>query len=137
MDPTYEWAHLILGQSYEQKGQFDIAISELRRAAELSHDSPLMVSALAHAYAVSGHHAEAQKLLAQLSAESQKQYVSPFYIAIVYTGLGKNDLAVDWLEKAYEDRSNGLVFLRVEPELDALRGNPRFLALQRKLNFPN
>ena len=96
-----------------------------------------MVSALAHAYAVSGNKPEAQKLVAHLFAESEKQYVSPFYIAIVYTGLGKYDLAMDWLEKAYEDRSNGLVFLRVEPELDALRSNPRFVALQRKLNFPN
>lgn len=136
MDPTYEWAHLILGQAYEQKGQFDQAISELRKASELSHDSPLMVSALAHAYALAGHPLESQKLLAQLSAESKQQYVSPFYIAVVYAGLRKNELAMDWLEKAYGDRSNGLVFLRVEPELDSLREIPRFIALQRKLNFP-
>jgi hypothetical protein len=96
-----------------------------------------MVSALAPAYALSGNQAEAQKLLALLSAESQKQYVSPFYIGVVYAGLGKNDVAMDWLEKAYGDRSNGLVFLRVEPELDSLRTSPRFIALQRKLNFPN
>jgi hypothetical protein len=51
--------------------------------------------------------------------------------------LGKNELAMDWLEKAYTDRSNGLVFLKVEPELDPLRSNPRFLALQAKLNFPS
>ena len=51
-------------------------------------------------------------------------------------GLGKNDVAMDWLEKAYADRSNGLVFLKVEPELDPLRQNPRFRALERKLNFP-
>jgi TolB-like protein/DNA-binding winged helix-turn-helix (wHTH) protein/Tfp pilus assembly protein PilF len=137
MDPSYEWARLVLGQAYEQKGEFALAISELRKAADLSHDSPLMVSALAHAYALSGNPAEAQKLLAQLSAASKTKYVSPFYIAIVYAGLGQNDLAMDWLNKAYADRSNGLVFLKVEPELDTLRGNPRFIALERKLNFPN
>jgi hypothetical protein len=55
----------------------------------------------------------------------------------VYLGLGKNETAMTWLEKAYADRSNGLVFLKVEPELDPLRSNPRFVALQQKLNFPN
>jgi hypothetical protein len=55
----------------------------------------------------------------------------------VYVALGKNDLAMNWLDKAYADRSNGLVFLRVEPELDPLRSNARFIALQAKLNFPN
>jgi hypothetical protein len=59
------------------------------------------------------------------------------YVAIVYLGLGGNDLAMNWLEKAYADRSNGLVFLKVEPELDPLRSDARFIALQNKLNFPN
>jgi len=72
-----------------------------------------------------------------LQARSRKQYVSPYYIAISYLGLGKNELAMDWLEKAYADRSNGLVFLEVEPELDPLRSNRRFVALQTKLNLPN
>jgi TolB-like protein/DNA-binding winged helix-turn-helix (wHTH) protein/Tfp pilus assembly protein PilF len=137
MDPSYEWAHLILGQAYEQKGEYGLAVEELRKAVELSHSSPLMLSALAHACALSGNHTEAVKLLGQLEARSKKEYVSPFYIAIVYLGMGKNDLAMNWLEKAYEDRSNGLVFLKVEPELDSLRTDPRFLSLQRKLNFPN
>jgi TolB-like protein/DNA-binding winged helix-turn-helix (wHTH) protein/Tfp pilus assembly protein PilF len=137
MDPSYEWAHLILGQAYEQKGEYNLALEELQEAVELSHSSPLMISALAHAYAASGNHPDALKLLAQLEALSKKQYVSPFYVAIVYLGLGKNELAMNWLEKAYDDRSNGLVFLKVEPELDPLRSDPRFGALLRKLNFPN
>jgi TolB-like protein/DNA-binding winged helix-turn-helix (wHTH) protein len=137
MDPSYEWAHLTLGQAYEQKGQYDLAIEQLQRAVELSHSSSLMISALAHAYAVSGNHAEAAKLLAQLDALSKKQYVSPFYVATVYLGLGKNELAMNWLQKAYADRSNGLVFLKVEPELDPLRSDPRFISLLDKLNFPN
>jgi hypothetical protein len=109
----------------------------LQKALELSHSSPLTLSALAHAEALSGHHAAANKLLAQLEGPSKKQYVSPYYIAIVYLGLGKNELAMNWLEKAYTDRSNGLVFLKVEPELDPLRTNPHFITLQNRLNFPN
>ena len=137
MDPSYEWAHFILGQAYEQKGEYNLALAELRKAVELSQNSPLMVSALAHAFGISGNPAEAKKLLAQLLAQSREQYVSPYYFAIAYLGMGKNDTAMTWLEKAYADRSNGLVFARVEPELDPLRSNPRFVALQHKLNFPD
>jgi TolB-like protein/DNA-binding winged helix-turn-helix (wHTH) protein/Tfp pilus assembly protein PilF len=137
MDPAYEWAHLILGQAYEQKGQFGLAIEELQKAVELSHSSPLTISALAHAEALSGNHAGANKLLVQMEELSKKQYVSPYYVAIVYLGLGKNEAAMNWMEKAYADRSNGLVFLKVEPELDPLRTNPRFVMLQNRLNFPN
>jgi TolB-like protein/DNA-binding winged helix-turn-helix (wHTH) protein/Tfp pilus assembly protein PilF len=137
MDPNYEWAHLILGQAYQEKGEFNLALAELKKAVELSRNSPLMVSALAHAYAVHGNTAEAQKLLAQLMMQSRKQYVSPYYIAVVYLGLAKNDVAMDWLDKAFADRSNGLVFAKVEPELDPLRSAPRFIALENKLNFPN
>ncbi len=136
MDPSYELPHLIVGQAYEQKGDYAHAIPELRRAVELSKGTPLMVSALAHAYARSGNRAEAEKLLAELQAESKKQYVSPYYLALVYVGLSRNEQALDWLEQAFADRSNGLVFLKVEPELDQLRLNPRFIALQRKLGFP-
>jgi TolB-like protein/DNA-binding winged helix-turn-helix (wHTH) protein/Tfp pilus assembly protein PilF len=137
MDRSYEWSHLILGQAYEEKGEFALALAELRKAAELSHNSPLMISALGHANARAGNREEAQRLLAQLMGQSKSQYVSPYYIAMVYLGLGKNDVAMNWLEKAYADRSNGLVFLKVEPELDPLRSNPRFISLKQKLNFPN
>jgi TolB-like protein/DNA-binding winged helix-turn-helix (wHTH) protein len=136
MDPSYELPHLVLGLSYAKKGDFDLAIPELRKAVELSHGTPLMTSALANAYARAGNVAEAQRLLAELSSESKRQYVSPYYFAVVYVGLGKPEEAIGWLEKAFPDRSNGLVFLKVEPGLDDLRSNPRFVALQQKLNFP-
>ncbi len=137
MDPSYELPHLVLGLSYAQKGNFGLAIPELRKAVDLSRGTPLMISALANAYARSGNKDEAEKLLADLISESKKQYVSPYYFAVVYVGLGEPERAIDWLEKALGDRSNGLVFLKVEPELDNLRSNPRFVALQKKLNFPS
>jgi TolB-like protein/DNA-binding winged helix-turn-helix (wHTH) protein len=136
MDPSYELPHLIVGQAYEQKGDYAQAIPELKKAVALSHGTPLMVSALAHAYARSGNRGEAERLLAELQAESKKHYVSPYYLALVCVSLGRNEQAVDWLEKAFADRSNGVVFLKVEPELDDLRLNPRFIALQKKLGFP-
>jgi len=136
MDPTYELPHLLLGRAYQQKGDFARAIPEFQKAVELSHNTPLMVSALARANALSGNREQAEKLLAELMAKSKREYVSPFYIAMINAGLGRTVLAMDWLEKAYNDRSNGLVFLKVDPELDSLRTNARFLELQRKLNYP-
>jgi TolB-like protein/DNA-binding winged helix-turn-helix (wHTH) protein/Tfp pilus assembly protein PilF len=137
MDPSYELPHLVLGQAYEQKRDFAHSIPQLQKAAELSHGSPLMVSGLAHGYAVAGNRTEAEKLLHKLLADSSKHYVSPYYIAIVYTGIGETEKAMDWLERAYADRSNGLVFLKVDPQLDSLRTNPRFKALQARLKLPD
>ncbi len=136
MDPSYELPHLVLGLAYVQKGQFGLALPELRKAVELSRGTPLMISALAYAYARSGNKAEAERLLGNLILESKRQYVSPYYFAVVYVGLREPEEAMDWLEKAFADRSNGLVFLKVDPNLDDLRSNPRFVALQQKLHFP-
>lgn len=137
MDPSYELPYLVLGQAYEQTGDMTHAISYLRKGADLAHYSPLMTAALAHAYAHAGNEAAAEKLLEQLMTVSRKEYVSPYYLAVIDVGLGKNEEAVAWLEKAYADHSNGMVFLKVEPQLDPLRASPRFQELQRKMNFPD
>jgi adenylate cyclase len=127
---------LVLGQTYEEKGQFDLAISELKQATSLSPNSPLMLAALGRAYAVAGDKSNAERVLDELTKQSTRQYVSPFYVALVVGGLRQNDQALDWLEKAYQDRSNGLIFLKVDPELDSLRSNPRFQSLQRRVALP-
>ena len=135
MDTAFVLPHLVLGQAYEQKKAYDQAIAELRRATELSLGSPPVLAALARTLAVSGRITEARNLLEQLQL-SKRQYVSPFYVAIVYAGLGENERALDWLEKAYADHSNAIVFLKVDPQLDTLRSYPRFHELQRKLRLP-
>jgi TolB-like protein/DNA-binding winged helix-turn-helix (wHTH) protein/lipoprotein NlpI len=136
MDPNFALAHLVLGETFEQKGDYQQAINQLQRATALSPNSPLMVAGLGHAFAVARRTSEARAVLNQLTEQSKKQYVAPFYIALVYAGLSENEKAMDWLETAYEDRSNGLVFLKVDPELDTLRLDPRFKELQRKMNLP-
>jgi tetratricopeptide (TPR) repeat protein len=136
MDPSSELTHMVLGKVYEQKGEYAQAISELQKAAALSHDSPRTVTALARAYAVSGNHGEAERLL-HLVLVDRTKHVSPYDVAVVYAALGNNEMALNWLEKAYTIRSNGLVFAKVEPELDSLRTDPRFVSIQQKLNFPD
>lgn len=137
LEPNFAVAHVILGQAYEQKGFHDQAIAELQNAAAISDGTPLALAALGHAYATMGRKTEAQAVLYRLLHPPKKNYVSPFYVAVVYEGLGRQEEAMDWLDKAYENRSNGLIFLKVDPELDGLRANLRFRALQRKLNLPD
>jgi len=133
MDPNFALPRMVLGQAYEQKGFYPQAIAELQKAASISNDSPVMLGALGHAYGVSGNRAAAEKVLDQLTGQSKKQYVSPFYVAIVYAGLAENDKAVEWLEEAYKDRSNAIVFSKVDPQLDGLRSNARFQSLLHRL----
>ena len=137
MDPNFALAHLVLGETYEQKGDDQRAIAELEKATAASSNTPLMVAGLGRAYAVAKKAPEARAVLNQLFEHSKRQYVSPFYIALIYAGLGENDKAMDWLEKAYADRSNGLVFLKVDPQLDSLRSNPRFKHLLDKMGLPD
>ena len=137
MDPSYELAHCVLGQAYEQKGQYADAVAELQKALAISPNSPLVISALGHAYAVSGRKELAESSLAELMEQSKKRYVSPFYVAIIYAGLAEHEKAMDWLEKAYRYRSNGLVFLKVDPDLDNLRTQPRFQDLERRMHLPS
>ena len=133
MDPTFALAHLVLGQAYEQKAEYSSAIAEFQSAVAGSHNSPPMVAALARVYAISGRQSEARRMLEQLKQRSKQEYVSPFYIALVYAGLGQNDEAVKWLESAYADRSNPIIFLRVDPEFDGLRSNTGFQKLLNRL----
>jgi TolB-like protein/DNA-binding winged helix-turn-helix (wHTH) protein/Tfp pilus assembly protein PilF len=135
MDPNFALAHLVLGEAYEQKGDNSRAIEQLQKATAISPNSPLMLAGLGHAFGVAKKTAEARAILNQLMELSKKQYVAPFYVALVYAGLGENEKAMEWLEKAYQDRSNGLVFIKVDPELDTLRAIPRFRELQSRMQL--
>ena len=86
------------------------------------------MSGLGYAYAVAGKRAAAQKVLDQLTEISKHKYVPASPIAMIYTGLGEKDKAIEWLEKGYEERSIGgpPAGIKVEPEFDPLRSDPRF-----------
>lgn len=135
MDPSFALAHLVLGQTYEQKMEYTLATTELEKAARLMNNRAPAVAALARVDALAGRQASARARLNQLNAQRAKQYVSPFYLAEVYSALGDTNRALDELEKAYQDRSNSMIFLRVDPEFDALRSKPRFQLLLQRLQL--
>ena len=135
MDPTYLLAHIVLGQCYEQQGRYPEAIIELQKAASLSPDSPPVLAALGHAYAAAGKRAEAQQMLVQLKSLSARRYVSPFYLAFLYIGLGDREQAIAWLDRGYDDLSNNMIFLNVVPQFDSLRSDPRFQDLRHRIGL--
>ncbi len=135
VDPNFFPARRYLGLVYEQKGMYREAIDQFQQGAKLS-GSPLMMSLLGHAYAVSGNRREALRILADLDKEKQR-YVSPYTVATIYAGLGEKDQAFKWLGKAIEDRDIWLMNLRVDPLLKSLRSDKRFTDLLQRIGLAN
>jgi TolB-like protein/DNA-binding winged helix-turn-helix (wHTH) protein/Tfp pilus assembly protein PilF len=129
MDPNFRLVRANLGSAYLQKGMYNEGIAEFEKAGA--------VSRLGYAYAVAGRRAAAQKVLDQVIETSKQKYVPTERIALIYTGLGEKDNAFEWLEKGYEERAIGgpPVGIKVEPEFDPLRSDPRFQDLLRRMNL--
>ncbi len=135
IEPNFPRTHFRLGEVYEQRGQYAMAIPEFEQAVHLSGGDPYYEGSLGHAYGASGSSNQARSVLQNLQARVGQQYVPPYAIGLVYAGLGEKDQAFRWLQKAVEDRSTSMVFLRSDPELAGLRADPRFAQLLRLVNF--
>jgi len=135
MDASFARGHWTLGQSYEQKKRYPEAISELEKALELSQGNPQCLGPLGHAYAVAGMRQKALRTLSDLRQMAKTRYVSPFETVLIYTGLGENERAFEWLERAFEDRAWAVMWLKVDPRLDPLRDDPRFSSLLRRIGL--
>jgi len=133
LDPNFAPVRYTLGLAYVQKGMFENAIAELQQAVTLSGDNSIFIGTLGYAYARSGRKDDARKVIGDLKELSKRQYVQPYHFALIYMGLGENDRAFAWLEKAYEERSTRLIWLAVIPEWDGLRSDPRFTDLLRRI----
>ena len=135
-DATLSTARWGIGLAYEQKGMGSEALASLQEAARLSKSLNVRAS-LAHAQAVFGQRDEARKVLTLLEEASRKGYVPSYYSALVYTGLGEKDRAFERLERAYQERSTVLAYLRLDPRLTPLRSDPRYADLVRRIGFPS
>jgi eukaryotic-like serine/threonine-protein kinase len=134
LDPGFAPAHRMLGGALEQLGRLDEAIQAYRAAASLSKDLAA-AALLAHAVARAGRPDEARRIHAQLREDAEGRYLSPYSEAAIYAGLGEADAAFERLERAYAIRDRGMVWIKVAPRLDPLRGDPRFDALLRRMNL--
>jgi len=135
MNPNLSLGHWYLGVALEQMGRLQEAIAEFQTAVRVTGGNPSMLALLAHAYAAANQRKEAEGILQQLSALSKERYVPPYPVAAIYAGLGEKDEAFAWLEKAYEGRDSWMDYLGIDPRLENLRTDPRFVELLRRMKL--
>jgi eukaryotic-like serine/threonine-protein kinase len=135
MFPNFFLPHLALGQALIQKGDYPTGIEEIEKGKAME-PTPPSIGQLGYAYAKSGRKDEAHKLLADLKEQAKTRYVASYWIAMIYVGLDEKDEAFAWLEKAYQERSWWLVWIKMDPMVDSLRSDSRFADLMRRVGFP-
>jgi uncharacterized protein (TIGR02996 family) len=136
IDLSFTPAHVLLGRAALQAGQTALGLAELQKALDLSEGDTTELAALAWGQASAGNSAAAKKTLADVKERSRATYVQPLTIARVHIALRQQDQAFDWLAKAFDDHSGGLVYLRVDPVFDSIRADPRFADLIRRVGLP-
>lgn len=130
LDPDFPRGAVIFC-AYMQKGMFE----EARAVMDKPGVNPWQLSNMAYLYGRAGESAKARQKIKELLELNQRQPVDPMIVAQAYVGIGNNDEAIAWLEKAYTQHSNNLTALNVEPVYDPLRGDPRFQNLLRQVGL--
>jgi TolB-like protein/Tfp pilus assembly protein PilF/tRNA A-37 threonylcarbamoyl transferase component Bud32 len=137
LDLSFPFAWQLLGTAYLHKSMFEEARAALEKATALSRRSPTAVAGLGCAYAGEGQTRRARELMRELTELSRDVYVPPASLAWLSSCLGDNNRAVEWVEKAFDERSlGGLGYLAWWPEGHPLRSDPRFQALLRRMHLP-
>jgi TolB-like protein/DNA-binding winged helix-turn-helix (wHTH) protein/Flp pilus assembly protein TadD len=135
MDPEFSEALEERGLVRLHEGKYEAALADLGAAKQVDN-TPRRLAHLGYGYGVAGKRAQAKLVLRELQAQSARTYVGPWDVAIVHIGLGENDEALVWLEKAYQERSADCIAFKVEPMYDPLRSSPRFHDLMRRIGLP-
>lgn len=137
MNPDLQIAYVVGGRAFVQQHKFREAIATLESGRKIDPSWPLLLAELAYAHAASGHRENARKILSQLDVISQRRYVDPVLVALVYLKLGDRDNAFSYPEKGHIVRSSSMPRLKAEPRFDPVRSDPRYLQLLRKLGLSN
>ena len=135
--PNFGLASQYLGLTYEQERMFAESLLFLEKASITSPEYLAFRASLARTLALDGKAEEAQKIVNQLTQASKQRYISPVDLSYVYAAMGRPDLAFEALDQAFEERSDLLVYMKVEPRYDALRRDARFSSLLRRIGLPN
>jgi TolB-like protein/DNA-binding winged helix-turn-helix (wHTH) protein/Tfp pilus assembly protein PilF len=135
VEPDFVQAHHYLAQAYEQMGQYPEAIGEVKKIKSWQ-DLTFAVGQLGHIYALQGRRKEALEIADKLRQRSKQQYTDPVYLPKIYAVLGEKELALVWLQKAYEQHSVVMLELSHDPDYDPLRSDPRFQKLIHLVGLP-
>ncbi len=132
--PDFYPSYIVLGLAYVHSQQYDEAIAAFQQALKLEDHSPA-IGFLAYGYAMAGEIDKSKEEFRRLMEHSVEHYVSPYDIARMHVAWGDKDAAFTWLQKAYEERNEWMIMLKVNPEVDSLRDDPRFDALLRRVGL--
>ena len=135
VEPHLALAHITQGWAYLLSGSTEDGLTAMRKAIALSPDNPMYLAQLGQALGMVGRIDEAREILSQLEAVARVRYVSPYHMAYVHTGLGQQEQALDWLERAYRERAGGIWGMKGSFLFRSLRPHPRFQALLRRMNL--
>ncbi len=136
MKSDFLLAHLWLARTYVEMGRLDDAFASLALAEPKARGWPVLLAARGYALGVAGRREEARAVLQEMDALSKGSFVTAYGVALVHAGLGEKDEAFRWLEKAFEERSHWLVWLRLDPRWANLRGDPRFAGMVARMGYP-
>lgn len=134
--PEDHWAPCFRGLALAGRGETVEAIGAFRHSLALAGGSPAQLGALGWGLAVDGDHAGARAIARTLQGIAETRHIATYETAMIHVALGDVDAAFDWLDRAYEERAAWLTYLRVDPRLDPIRGDPRFVALSRAVGHP-
>jgi adenylate cyclase len=134
-EPEYARGRSTLGWAYLKNDMPDEGVAHLEHAVRLAPGNALFLAQLGQAYAMTGKPGRARDRVRQLEELSQQRYVSPYHMAYVYTGLGELDRAMDYLERAFEERAGSVYGIKGSFLFTRLHGHPRFTELLRKMNL--
>jgi TolB-like protein/Flp pilus assembly protein TadD len=135
MDPQFTFAHWNLGMVCAQQNKLDEAVAAFEQAHTNSGGALTFKAHLGYALALAGRRVEAERIIEELKELARGRYVSSYYFAMIYVGLNEVDHAFACLERAYEERSGFMAFIKVEPLLDPLRSDPRFASLEHRIGL--
>ena len=135
LHPNSFWLAYFFGLAYEQQGHVDRAVEEFRTSVTMSGNVTFATAALGHLYGIAGKADEACAVYEELKARAERAYVPAYDIALVCTGMGWNDQALEYLARAQQERSGWMTYLKVDPRLDPLRGDARFIDLLRRVRL--
>jgi tetratricopeptide (TPR) repeat protein len=136
LDDTDHWPPFFHGMACALAGRAEDAVDALRRSCALSKGNAVMRAGLGYAYAFAQDRRAARAVLREFDDAAQAQHRFAYEAAVIHAALGDTDRAFTRLQDALQARSGWMAYLRVDPRLDVLREDPRYLALERAIGFP-
>ena len=137
LSPDYYRTHFWLARVYAQQKRYHEAIAEADKVLKAMPDSNIGLAEFAYSLAAGGRAAEARNIVRRLEEKSRRSFVPAYNLAVIHVALHENDVALRYLQKAYEERDWALMVLAVEPRLDPLRSSPAFQDLLLRIKLPS